>query len=205
VGERATALSILEAPQKYLQKLTAPASAATMKPEEREKWIACLQNASNFKAEVQYYETTFSELMSGRGESFPARLKTDAFIRRRTAEAKNTGMAMNNLLMPGRVGTAAKEAECLAQFRLGVAAIALEKFRATHEKAYPAALSELPPQHSPDALTDPFDGQPLRYQRKGAGYLLYSIGPNLSDDSGERARGQDIVFEVSGLAESAAP
>ena len=200
-GERATALSVLEAPKKYLQKITGPASAGMMKPEAREKWVACLQNAGNFKAEVQYYESTFSELMAARSESYPARLKTDAFIRRRTNEAKKSGMAMNDLLMPGRVGTASKEAECLAHFRLGIAAIALEQFRSAHGKHYPATLSDLPAQHSPDALIDPFDGQPLRYQQKGQGYLLYSIGTNLSDDSGERARGQDIVFEVGGFAD----
>ena len=45
---------------------------------------------------------------------------------------------------------------------------------------------------------DPFEGQPLHYERNGSGYVLYSIGPNLSDDSGERGRGEDIVFEMGG-------
>jgi hypothetical protein len=45
---------------------------------------------------------------------------------------------------------------------------------------------------------DPFDGQPLRYEKKAAGYALYSIGPDLRDDSGARMKGKvgDIVFEV---------
>ena len=43
---------------------------------------------------------------------------------------------------------------------------------------------------------DPFDGQPLRYREKGTGYLLYSIGPDLKDDSGERMNGKDIVLAV---------
>src|SRR6185503_2921735 len=113
-GERATALSILDAPQKYLQKLSGPGAAAMMKPEERDKWIAALQNAGNFKAELEFYESTFTELMASRATPFPDRLKTDGFIRDRTREARGAGMAINDLLMPGRVGTAAKEAECLA-------------------------------------------------------------------------------------------
>lgn len=45
---------------------------------------------------------------------------------------------------------------------------------------------------------DPFDGQPLRYQKKAGGYSLYSIGPDLKDDSGERKKGKDgdIVFAI---------
>jgi hypothetical protein len=200
-GERATALSILNTPKVFLAKLTGPGGSNMMKGDEREKWIACLQNTGNLKAELQYYETTFEKLMAARTEPFPARLKTGDFISRRSIEAKATGMVMNDLLMPGRVGTAPKEAECLAHFRLGLAAIALEQFRAAHDKRYPAALSELPAQHSPDTFIDPFDGQPLRYEQKGAGYLLYSIGPNLSDDAGERTHGKDLVFDVGGFAD----
>jgi len=37
---------------------------------------------------------------------------------------------------------------------------------------------------------DPFDGQPLRYSAEGAGYVLYSVGPDLKDDAGERTAGQ---------------
>ena len=146
-----------------------------MKPEEREKWVACLQNASNFKAEVQYYESTFSELMAARSDSYPARLKTDAFIRHRTNEAKNNGMAMNDLLMPCRVGTAAKEAECLAHFRLGLAAIALEQFRLAHGKSYPATLSDLPAQHSPDAPSIHSMGSPCAINKRVRVYFSTAL------------------------------
>ena len=45
---------------------------------------------------------------------------------------------------------------------------------------------------------NPFDGQPLRYRKHDSGYLLYSIGPDLKDDGGQRlASGKgDLVFEV---------
>jgi hypothetical protein len=47
-------------------------------------------------------------------------------------------------------------------------------------------------------LTDPFDGQPLRYRNQGTGYVLYSIGPDLKDDGGKPMNGKegDIVFTV---------
>jgi hypothetical protein len=96
------------------------------------------------------------------------------------------------------VAVTVKEAECLAALRLGLTAVALEQFRADKENRYPATLSALTPQYLPATLTDPFDGQPLRYRTKGAGYLLYSVGPDLKDNSGERvgAKERDITFAV---------
>ncbi|MBI1840934.1 MAG: hypothetical protein HYR88_08810, partial [Verrucomicrobia bacterium] len=63
---------------------------------------------------------------------------------------------------------------------------------------YPAALAELAPALLASPPQDPFDGQPLRYALKAGGYLLYSIGPDLRDDLGERPTGKtgDLVFEV---------
>ncbi|MDB6032876.1 MAG: hypothetical protein JWM16_3214 [Verrucomicrobiales bacterium] len=199
IGERATALSIMRNPGDYLKKINQFGTG--MKPAERDQWVACLKNATNFKEEVQYYEDTFQQLMLAREKPFPARLQADHLIRERANDAKSHGMAMNDFLMPGRGRAASKEASCLAYFRLGLAALALEQFHTTHGKQYPPSLSELPPQASPDALNDPFDGQPLRYERKGQGYLLYSIGPDLNDDAGERTHGKDLVFEVAGFAE----
>ena len=59
-------------------------------------------------------------------------------------------------------------------------------------------MSELTPEYLSATLTDPFDGQPLRYQKKAGGYALYSVGPDLKDDSGERKNGKegDIFFAV---------
>jgi hypothetical protein len=42
-------------------------------------------------------------------------------------------------------------------------------------------------------------GQPLRYRQQGAGYALYSIGPDLKDDGGKRMKGKDgdMAFSVT--------
>jgi hypothetical protein len=47
-----------------------------------------------------------------------------------------------------------------------------------------------------DAL-DPFSGQPLRYEKKGKGFLIYSFGKNMKDDSGTESKNRregDIVW-----------
>ena len=35
---------------------------------------------------------------------------------------------------------------------------------------------------------DPFDGEPLRYKKLSPGYIVYSIGDDLSDDGGQEKR-----------------
>ncbi len=60
--------------------------------------------------------------------------------------------------------------------------------------SYPEKLSQLSPQYIGKVPDDFFVGQPLRYERKETGYLLYSQGPNRKDDSGKPY--SDIVFQV---------
>lgn len=52
-------------------------------------------------------------------------------------------------------------------------------YPATLDALVPAVLSELPP--------DPFTGKPFGYTRQNAGYILYSAGPNMTDDGGKGA------------------
>jgi hypothetical protein len=72
------------------------------------------------------------------------------------------------------------------------AELALQEAR-QRDGRYPLALRELVPQTLSAVPRDPFAEQPLRYRRKGSGYLLYSIGPDLKDDGGTpvTARGLD--------------
>jgi len=49
---------------------------------------------------------------------------------------------------------------------------------------YPESLDALVPDVVAVVPTDPFAGAPLRYERRGDGYLLYSVGTNGIDDGG---------------------
>ncbi len=48
-------------------------------------------------------------------------------------------------------------------------------------KAYPAKLSELVPDYLPLLPNDPFSEEPFVYQRRGKGWIIYSIGSDLKD------------------------
>jgi len=60
---------------------------------------------------------------------------------------------------------------------------ALAAFRTDHAR-YPDKLNELFPRYLAAIPKDRFSGGPLRYERRGEGYLLYSIGKNEVDDQG---------------------
>jgi hypothetical protein len=195
-AELITTVALLATPQKLLEFLPAP--GADMPAELRDQIVARLRKGNKLKEEQQYYEETFQQLMAIRKAALPDRLKAGDLIRQRVTKAADKKLAIIAWLLPGLAGDAAKEAGCLASLRLGSTALALEQFRAAHDNRYPDALAELAPDYLASTPMDPFDGQPLRYRKKGGGYLLYSIGPDLQDDSGERMSGKDgdIVFAV---------
>lgn len=83
-----------------------------------------------------------------------------------------------------------------ARLNIGNTAAAVERYRLA-TGALPAQLSDLASANLGATLTDPFDGQTLRYRREGDGYVLYSIGFNGVDDggvTGENNREGDVVF-----------
>jgi hypothetical protein len=61
--------------------------------------------------------------------------------------------------------------------------IAVARHRAA-EGRLPASLQALTPKYMDAMPPDPFDGQPLRYARRGSDYVLYSVGPNGKDEGG---------------------
>ena len=107
------------------------------------------------------------------------------------------------MLLPALTNVYIKAAEAAARIRVAQSALAVERFRLKHANALPGSLSELSPTFLEAGLADPFDGQPLRYQKLPTrGYVIYSIGKDRKDDQGAAkvADGQgsapDITFTV---------
>jgi hypothetical protein len=90
-----------------------------------------------------------------------------------------------------------------AQSRAARVALSILRWRAAHEGKLPDSLSELVPDMLPAIPKDPFDEQPLRYRRLPQGFTVYSVGPDFTDNGGQRqpagtekADGYDVVFSV---------
>jgi hypothetical protein len=75
-----------------------------------------------------------------------------------------------------------------ACLRLQRLTLALRAFR-LRRRHLPAALDASALRIPPSMVLDPCTESPLRYRRLGAGYLLYSTGPDEDDDAGLPARG----------------
>ena len=78
-------------------------------------------------------------------------------------------------------------------------AFALAAYRIDHSK-YPPTLAELAPKYLAEIPKDEFTNGELKYRLTATGYLLYSVGPNGTDDEGRGSentpRGDDVSLEM---------
>ena len=83
------------------------------------------------------------------------------------------------------------------RLRLTKVSLALAAYRA-QTGVYPRALEVLVPAYLPAVPADLFTEKPLVYKPAGGGYLLYSLGPNMTDDGGKElgSGGDDVVVRV---------
>ncbi|HPC96785.1 MAG TPA: hypothetical protein PLU87_17705 [Sedimentisphaerales bacterium] len=88
----------------------------------------------------------------------------------------------------------------IAQVRITRAGLVLLQYRAMHG-GFPETLGLL----DPDGVRDPFSQASLLYRRQGAGFDLYSVGPDQKDNGGIAMRAKqktdyDIVWHYAGQA-----
>jgi len=108
-----------------------------------------------------------------------------------------------HIMMPALSRVVALDLGAIALLRTARVALAIEFYRfATGE--LPDTLLDLVPAYLDSVPKDPFDGNELRYKRLESGFVVYSIGEDLSDDGGkERPTGKkkkddswDVTFIV---------
>jgi ABC-type transport system involved in multi-copper enzyme maturation permease subunit len=112
-------------------------------------------------------------------EQMPARLR-QVITGLRTA---NTPMAFGVFMGPWRLEWSDQN----ALVRSAVVALAAERYRFKHGRL-PDTLEALVPSFLPHVPLDPYDGKRLRYRRLKDGVVIYSIGPDLTDNSGNLDR-----------------
>ena len=75
----------------------------------------------------------------------------------------------------------------LAKLQCARTALAVERYRLVGGRL-PGTLDELVPDYLVGVPHDPFDGQQIRYRRLATGYVVYSIGQDLTDNQGEEMK-----------------
>ncbi len=177
VGERCMGLTFLQNPQSVDPSLFAPGSIP-IRP-----ILALYQGVGLSDADAAIY----LDLMDGYIES--ARLPTHE--RREAAnaiEAKLQSTSKIHVLlhemMPALLRVTTIGIRTIAYLRTAQAALAVQRYRLTTGKL-PDKLADLVPAYLENAPKDPFDGEELRYKKLDPGFVVYSIGDDLSDDGGK--------------------
>ncbi|MFC1760611.1 hypothetical protein ACFL6U_00850 [Planctomycetota bacterium] len=84
--------------------------------------------------------------------------------------------------------------------KIALTALAVERYRLASGHL-PETLAQLIPDYLDAVITDPYDGQALRYRRLDPGYVVYSVGEDLTDSGGkkrskENKSSYDLTFTV---------
>jgi hypothetical protein len=197
VGERSMAIAAFQASPggnvaRNLEQSGAGQTGATMNG----YW-----KSPGFQQDFEFALDYFANLLAITDLPFPQSLDTPTDVKIETAKEKK--FMLSSMLLPARTNVYIKAAEAAARIRVAQSALAVERFRLKHANALPGSLSELSPTFLEAGPADPFDGQPLRYQKLPTkGYVIYSIGKDRKDDQGaaKAADGQgsapDITFTV---------
>jgi hypothetical protein len=97
-----------------------------------------------------------------------------------------------------------------ASLRCAIVALAVERYRIAHGH-WPDSLNSLVPDFLAKVPLDPYDAKPLRYRRLKDGVVIYSIGPDETDDGGNLERenptkpGTDLGFQLWDLTSRRQP
>jgi hypothetical protein len=89
----------------------------------------------------------------------------------------------------------------IAQLRTAQLVLAIERYRLT-TGGFPGNLADLVPTYIDAIPKDPFDGKDLRCKELDTGYVVYSVGEDLTDDGGKEQQSKirkmptDVTFIV---------
>ncbi|MCG3180521.1 MAG: hypothetical protein BIFFINMI_02883 [Phycisphaerae bacterium] len=117
-------------------------------------------------------------------KSLVARLVLTGPTLRQTLSGGYAYMLFAQAFGPNVVGVSRADEQARMADMVSRLALSLAAYKADHG-GYPDALAALAPDYVPAVPADWFVNQPLHYAREGAGYLLYSVGANMTDDGGQ--------------------
>jgi hypothetical protein len=107
----------------------------------------------------------------------------DMYIRGREIRPNMIGELFLSITLPSLEGPIRRVFMRDAEVRVLQIMVALHQYR-QETGDWPMQLEDLVPDFLSTVPPDPFDGEPLRYQRETQ--VVYSVGPNRTDDGGSR-------------------
>ncbi len=134
----------------------------------------------------------------------PERLRSLREIETR-CETLPRSYAITHNIVPSMATLASVDLVNLARLLTALTAVAVERYRIVAGRL-PVGLSDLVSVYLDVVPEDPFDGRPLRYRTLHAGYLLYSIGRDETDNDGkerppERKDREQTQYDITFIVE----
>jgi len=127
-------------------------------------------------------------------------------IQKAVVHSERGGM-LTRMLMPALGRIMQIDTRHLAHLRATQTALAVERYRLTKGRL-PQSLDNLVPAYMEVVPTDPFDGQSLKYRTLETGFVVYSIGDDLTDEGGAERnskkrdkRGKPLPWDVTFIVE----
>jgi hypothetical protein len=120
---------------------------------------------------------------------------------KRTRDEETSTYLFAGLLLPSLAKVYEAKVRFEAQGRVGVAALAFERYRLDHQ-TWPTGWNDLTPKYLASTPVDPWTDQPLKFKRNEKGVVIYSVGKDETDDNGKINRerlsepGSDLGFEL---------
>ena len=200
VGERCMCISIFEGPTATLQKLLNDESVGTRRG-------LCVYRSMGFwMRDYQYCLDLIDQLQTIHNLAPHLRLDQIASLKKQVSANKGRSRAtdvnlISGMILPSILGVAEKEIRRQTELRLALAALSLKLAQPTGELP-PWTTSSSDTSSVTPLFMDPFDGEPLRLLKSDTGWVIYSVGPDRSDDEGRKKEKDssngpyDISFEI---------
>ncbi|HEX5223007.1 MAG TPA: hypothetical protein VFZ59_25845 [Verrucomicrobiae bacterium] len=160
---------------------------------------------------IGYYDLDYGTFLVGMrkaiaqlGKAPPENLRTRGYFARIGEESAKRQRSLSGLFFSNYVNSGVDENVALANQRLVLATLAIERFRNDNGRR-PESLDELVPKYLAEVPEDPFTGMELEYRGKEKGYVIYSLGPDRENNEGlekvdkkqsDDGRSYDITFTV---------
>ncbi|MHC4702293.1 MAG: hypothetical protein ACYTFQ_17130 [Planctomycetota bacterium] len=99
-------------------------------------------------------------------------------------ESTSKARVMLRQIMPALARVASLETRSIARLRTAEVGLAVQRYHLA-TGTLPGKLADLVPAYLESVPKDPFDGNELRYRNLDPGFVVYSVGEDLSDDGGK--------------------
>lgn len=136
-----------------------------------------------FDQEELFYLRAIKTTMDEIETPFPECLASYSSLYQTAVAGHKRGFIFAPGVLGGLRNIFSKEVEAVADVRLTMTALAMERFRLANQRL-PDNLNQLVPRFLLAVPEDPCDGQPLRFRLLEKGYLIYSVGKDGQDNGG---------------------